>query len=547
MKSGGDDHSTSAPNYLRRRLIAGGAAAGVIGGTGIGLKQLVEALDFGGTNQATAPNPPAAKSGPAEHDPEWIRAENDNLGNPDWQVPENAPQIWDRIRGFASYTSVNQGDPFNISVSTKAKSWFVEAYRIGWYGGAGARLIWRSDTQPGIKQAPAVQDPDTRQWSAPWESSLRINTDDSWVPGMYLLRLISADFGLSYIPITIRDDRSTSALLVQSSVTTWQAYNEWGGASLYKSTGTTAKNRSYVVTFDRPYYRKGSGEFFGREYEFILWAERLGLDLSYCTNIDTHLHPERILQHNAFISLGHDEYYSTAMRRGVENARDEGVNLLFLGANACFRKVRLEENPEGRPARQLVNYRDAQLDPLHTSKPSEVTTSWRDGPEPEPESSLIGNYYEANPVEADMVVAHSKSWVFTGTGLANGDAFTGVVGNEYDRVTPEVPTPDNIEVLFHSPVVVKGKKSFADMTYYTASSGAGVIATGTLWWIPQLAPVCQDPSAPHEPLNPACAIQTITKNIINVFGNGPAAKQHPSVSNLKELGIHKGYIKHPPR
>ncbi len=100
---------------------------------------------------------------------------------------------------------MNQGDPFNISVSTKAKSWFVEAYRIGWYGGAGARLIWRSDTQPGIKQAPAVQDPDTRQWSAPWESSLRINTDDSWVPGMYLLRLISADFGLSYIPITIRD------------------------------------------------------------------------------------------------------------------------------------------------------------------------------------------------------------------------------------------------------------------------------------------------------------------------------------------------------
>ena len=122
------------------------------------------------------------------------------------------------------------------------------------------------------------------------------------------------------MPLVIRDDGSHSDLLVQSSVTTWQAYNGWGGASLYEGT----KGRADVVTFDRPYTGNGSGEFLGREYEFIYLVERLGLDVSYWTDIDLHERGELALNHRAVVIPGHDEYYTVEMRQSLETARDAG-------------------------------------------------------------------------------------------------------------------------------------------------------------------------------------------------------------------------------
>src|SRR3954452_25403807 len=110
--------------------------------------------------------------------------------------------------------------------------------------------------------------------------------------------------------------------------------------------------------------------------------------------------------------------------------------------------------------RHEVNYRGAADEPLYGKNKSEVTTNWREAPSPRPESSMIGDYYECNPVDAAMVIAESASWIFEGTGWRNGAQLAHVVGNEYDRVTLEVPTPPNIEVVAHSPVTCRGHHSY---------------------------------------------------------------------------------------
>ena len=162
--------------------------------------------------------------------------------------------------------------------------------------------------------------------------------------------------------------------------------------------------------------------------------------------------------------------------------------------------------------------------------PSEVTVEWRAEPSDEPESSLTGAYYECNPVEADLVIHDPDAWVFEGTGVTADTRWPDAVGNEYDRVTPAVPTPASIQVLAHSPVTCKGKRSYADMTYYTTSSGAGVFSAGTFWLIPPLDDACEPGSA-------TCQIQGMVTNVLRTFAAGPAGLTHPSEPNLDELGI----------
>ena len=107
----------------------------------------------------------------------------------------------------------------------------------------------------------------------------------------------------------VRDDARVSDLLFQSSVSTMQAYNGWGGKSLYpfNSSGPQAAR----VSFDRP-YGAGAGftEFQRWEYPTIRFLEREGYDVTYCTDVDTHAQPDMLVKHRAFLSVGHDEYWS---------------------------------------------------------------------------------------------------------------------------------------------------------------------------------------------------------------------------------------------
>jgi hypothetical protein len=197
------------------------------------------------------------------------------------------------------------------------------------------------------------------------------------------------------------------------------------------------------------------------------------------------------------ISLGHDEYWTPQQRDAVTKARDAGVNVAFLGANACYRRIRFGSSPTGAN-RTVICYKTAYtMDPLYGHDAALVTTDYRVAPAAHPESSMTGVLYEGYPTDAPYVVHASDHWLFEGTGVKNGDSFDHLVGVEYDRVTPGQPTPRPIQILAHSPLVCGGQSSHADSAYYTTPSGAGVFASGTMRWVEGLMAGSRDDRGDH--------------------------------------------------
>jgi hypothetical protein len=493
--------------------------------------------DEAATRRAAAAGPTAEAAAAPPSGAELIKAENAKPGNPEWLI-EDGDDRPRGIEGFTDKTSGLQGETVRLFVTTEAPGYEVIAYRLGFYGGVGAREVWRSGPQAGTKQPDCLLDDSTRMVDCSnWAPSLSVPVDQRFVPGQYLFKLVPTEGSSTFVAFVVRDDQRQSDVLVISDVTTLQAYNTWGGYSLYTSTDGHPGGRANVVSFDRPMdmYWAQSGTL-GDSFNIGQLVESLGLDVSYATNIDQHLRPELMKAHRAIVTGFHDEYYSLEMRNGLEAARDSGVNIAFLGANAVYRRIRLEPSALG-DARHEVNYRSASADPLNGVDPERVTTSWREAPAARPESSLTGTYYECNQggMEEDMVIADASAWMFAGTNITNGQRWPDVVSEEYDRVTPSAPTPDSIQVLAHSPLNCRGNDSYSDMAYYTAPSGAGVFNSGTLGFEPRLGPVC----AP-ERLTPAeweCQLRQMVANVVTEFAKGPAGRTHPARNNLAELGI----------
>lgn len=492
------------------------------------------------TPRSTAPPPQSPGVNP-------IAAENQKLGTTDWRITNIAASAG--IEGYASQVSAQQGDAVTLHVSTSASSFTVQAYRMGYYGGLGGRLVWQSGSEKGSQQAAPSVVKGTNMVTAPWRASLTVPIDQAWTPGDYLLKLVGNGGQERYVPLTVVDYASRAPLLIVNAVTTWQAYNNWGQYNLYNGPDQTFSSRSRIVSFDRPYagagsaadpqdgsVGDGSGDFLGDEFPLVYFAESYGLNVTYFTDVDLDTHGAQLAaRHAGIITLGHDEYWTAAMRSAVTGAVAKGVNLAFLGANAMFRQVRLQASPSGGADREIVDYKAAAEDPLNGKDNAHVTVNWRDPPVNQPESAIIGELFECNPAgPAPGVVVDASAWFFADTGLTNGAALPNLIGPWYDRVNVAYPTPPDVEVLMHSPVTCPGVgTSYSDMTYYAAPSGAGVFASGTTGWVCELTASClQDPrSHPEQPILQA------TKNLLIAFGSGPAGQAYPSNSNLAALGI----------
>jgi len=471
--------------------------------------------------------------------PSWVVVENRKPGTSAWRIRSSAPS---KIEGFADHVSAKLGDRVRLFVSSKARHFHVEAFRFGYYGGRGARLIWRSAWVGGHRQTKTRFVAGTRMVEAAWKPSLAFRITSAWVQGVYLLLLVGGDGSKSYVPLTVRNDSSRADLVIQLPTTTWQAYNLWGGYSLYFGT-RGASNRAHVVSFDRPYSTtRGAPDFMDRARPLIALAERKGFDVTYWTDNDFHQRPLLLRHHRALITLGHDEYWSSEMRAGALGARAHGVNLAFLGSNADYRHIRLVASRLGG-ARHEIDYKtDWRQDPLYGVRNRDVTSEWRTGPVPRPESALNGGLYQCNPVQADMIVVRPTSWLFAGTGTYGGDHLTHLVRLEYDKVDASAPTPRRIQILAHSPLVCRGYADHADLTYYTTRSRAGVVDTGTNAWIGALR--CGDGRAPRGSLIAWCSpvVVKATIKLLTVFGGGAACRVHPSMSNVGQFGIR---LRHP--
>jgi hypothetical protein len=468
-----------------------------------------------------------------------IQQENSLPGTPGWD-DFTASSQQDILSGFGSRISVNHGESISFYVTTAAPSFTVDIYRTGYYQGIGARLVQSLGSFPGLSQAIPPPDPVTGMIACSnWVSATTLQIPSSWVTGVYVAKLTSSTGNSSFIFFVVRNDGGTEDIVYQASVSTYESYNLWGGTSLY-SNSTNLSVYPYPhatkVSFDRPFIpadSNGAGQYLDYEYAFVYWMESQGYNVSYSTDVDTDQGIAPITNHRAFLSVGHDEYWSRAMRTNVQNAINAGVNVGFFGANTMFWQIRYEPNAAGVPNRVQVGYKDFATspsapgpDPQWGFNNSIVTTNWRDTTVNEPENGIIGIMYE-DAATVSYVVQNASNWVYANTGFVNGSSVPGIVGYEYDKVWNNGFTPPGLTVLSASPLTnSSGVNSNSNSSIYTAPSGANVFASGTIEWSRGLANVFSTTQA-------NAGIQQTTANILNNFILGvPEASLSPSTADF---------------
>lgn len=246
-----------------------------------------------------------------------------------------------------------------------------------------------------------------------WRPSTEINVDPSWSSGFYLVRFYYPGEQSAEAYFVVRSNEPTDALLVLST-STWAAYNNWGGPSFYTGGNTSALQRPLPKGFlhkedprlhriarymdwtkdDARSFRQAgysdwcmAGGWANWEMLFMQWAESHGFNLGYAISADLDQDSNLLDGYPAYLSVGHDEYWSTTMRDNVEAYIDHGGNAAFFSGNTSFWQARFEGN-----GTQLVSYKTAiEDDPLYdpTHAP-QLSTMWSDPLIGRPESSMTG-------------------------------------------------------------------------------------------------------------------------------------------------------------
>ena len=357
-----------------------------------------------------------------------IPCENSKPGNPasEWDISGSGDAS---IQGFATDISYNRGDTVSFKVSTPASSYTLSIYRVGYYGGMGARKIATfapSAPLPQSQPSCLTNTPTGLVDCGNWNVSATWQVPADAVSGVYFARLTRTDNGgASHVTFVVRDDSSTSNLLFQTSDTTWQAYNQYGGNSVYLGTAPTSDGRAYKVSYNRPFSTRGQSSGYGTsnflfygEYPMIRFLEANGYDVSYFSGIDTDRRGGLIRNHRVFVSTGHDEYWSGGQRSNVEAARAAGVNLAFFSGNEMFWKIRFENSIDGSgtPYRTLVTYKETKSNqPLDPLDPPTWTGTWRDptwSPPADggrPENAVTGTIFTVNRGSAAIQVPYAFS------------------------------------------------------------------------------------------------------------------------------------------
>jgi hypothetical protein len=495
----------------QRRAFLGAAAAAVTGAAaGCGADPAASSRPAArGRRRAAAPGVP----------------ERDLAGDPDFWVNSVGPA--DAIEGYGSQVSILPGQEFNLHVSTTGSSFRVSAYRVGWYGGAQARLVWQSGEIQGRRQEEASFASATRTVFTQWQPTLTVATS-GWPEGAYLLRLDASNGHQRYVPLIVRSADGAGKTVIVHAPETWQAYNQWGGYDLYQGEDGSYGTRSLKVSFDRPYDGNGAVRFTVYERAFVVLAERTGVPLAYTTGTDIERDASVLDGASAVYTLGHDEYWTPQRRAAITGARDAGSNVAFLGANTCYRRIRLAPAADGTADRTVICYKtDVEQDPMYSTDPALATTDYRLAPAPDPESSLTGVIYEGYPVDASYVIYQPDHWLYAGTGARKGQSFGHLVGVEFDRVNLGYPTPRPIEVLAHSPVVCEGRPDHSDTAYYTTASGAGVFASGTMRWVESMIAGHRGDGDDHHISAAAGRFVTqVNTNLLLAFARGPAREHY---------------------
>jgi N,N-dimethylformamidase beta subunit-like protein/uncharacterized protein DUF4082/Big-like domain-containing protein len=389
-------------------------------------------------------------------------------------LPGTAQSVWyvsgsgdSTIQGFATDISFNVGQKVNFKINTSATSYVLDIYRLGFYQGKGARLITTiapsthlPQSQPACLRNSTTKLLDCGNWaiSASWMIPI------SAVSGIYFANLVRSNGGTGQIFFIVRNDAGKSDILFQTADETWQAYNPYGGHSLYGDTGFNLTDRTYKVSYNRPFNTPNlerASWVFSAEYPMVKWLEANSYDVAYFTSVDAARHGNLIPNHKVYLSVGHDEYWSGQKRANVQAARAAGVSLAFFSGNEGFWKTRWENSIDGSntPYRTLVCYKEtlgpnstptatAAVDP---TDPPTWTGTWRDPTKSppadggRPENALNGTIFRVNGPGTDntslsikVPAADGKMRFWRNTAVANqsaGQTWTlppGTLGYEWD-------------------------------------------------------------------------------------------------------------------
>jgi hypothetical protein len=426
---------------------------------------LVIALGAFSAPMAQASNCSSPKSG-------WVARENSKAGSKEWNpdVPFRLSADFsrrkeaNRVEGYFSATSIRCGATTHLTLVGTEKA-TATVYRTGYYQGIGARQIAKFSIANG--------------WS--------FKIDEKYLPGMYLIKLSAPQRLASFVPLTINSPNSKSDLTFISSVLTWQAYNQWGGSSLYKGPDGKRESRAEKVSFLRPYDGDGSGQFQYMEFPIIKAAEKLGLNINYATDIDLDNDPNLLRNTSSILLGGHSEYWTTKMRDAVEKAVDRGVNLIVLGGNTAYNRIDIQ-------GKEITNIK-----------------TWRDIGRPE--IQLLGSQYLTLGFHRDMVI-ETQLWPFDV--LPKGAVIKGVVGYEAD--TPITFNGPPVESIARSSILPNEKSIPAMATYYTRPSGAGILNMATNGWVCAMEDRC--PWGHRFDRSTQRQITRVTENILSATTRG---------------------------
>ncbi len=468
-------------------------------------------------------------------DPELIARENCKPGARDWQLTYVRVEKPDGYRsrgieGYCSRQSVAPGEAIDFFVSVDPSARYtIEIFRMGHYGGAGARHMTTLGPLEG-KPQPVPEIAARRLRECQWEVSAHLEIPSDWPGGVYLGRLSRqpADDGTnpwqSYVVFIVRDSRPAD-ILFQCSDNTWQAYNRWPTRySLYDSHAADGWTSlpGVDVSFDRPYgkYRQiydnpqsvGSGEFLLWEFPLCYWLEQHGYDVNYCSNSDL-LSPDVARSARVVISVGHDEYWDVRQYESVRQLVAEGVSVLFLSGNTICWESPLTASRDGSPNRIMTRaapYRGFTIGP----GAEKVRENFdRVGPD---EGLLLGarNILPVNG-GGDWIVTKPEHWMFEGTGMQRGDRIAGLVGWEFHGMPAEIP---GLEVVAAGRALHGGTQPVDwTSTIYPGPKGNFVFNASTIFWAQGLSspPGHMLPWAHNvRPHGPDPRVERITHNLL---------------------------------
>ncbi|MEU6933133.1 DUF4082 domain-containing protein [Streptomyces sp. NPDC046374] len=453
-----------------------------------------------------------------------IVCENSKPGTPlsDWF----AGSSWGDIAGFPTKMSLQAGETLQFKVQSPS-AYRVRIYRLGWYGGDGARLVstqaQADQTYPAtyFSQRPSClkDQPTGLMDCGNWPTTVNWTVPGDAVSGLYVANFDQADGnGLMPYPFVVRNDASRSDIVVQTSDQTWQAYNDWGGTNLYDGQGPAPDGRAYKVSYNRPMDIGGENGIYGSEFEMISWLERNGYDLSYVSGLDTATRGSALLaNHKMFMSQGHDEYWTQEQFTNVLNARKAGQHQTYFSGNEIFWKTRLEPSIDGSGTanRTLVSYKETKLKfptPNGVPDPSNVWTgTWMDpdstkeGEPYRPQNILTGSLFQVNGPRNDAITvpaafAKMRLWRNTSVaGLTGNQVATfpqGTLGYEWDSDIENASRPAG-QIRLSSTVVDvndgnylldwgnyygNGTATHSLVAFRDQTSHALVFGTGTVQW-----------------------------------------------------------------